>query len=239
MAEKQSGETPQKGPISTAAKTAMLFGIALAVGAAIAVGVYAFQSLKVHQQVAGGGGAMEAATSTCSVDEAMKTRLSAAAIGEVAAFTALDRGFDVSEFGFLKADGSETSMADWSGRTVLLNLWATWCAPCRAEMPALQKLQQTLGSDGFEVVPISLDLGSMDKPKAFYDEVGLTDLGLYHDAKMASLTTLKKAGLAFGLPATLLISTEGCVLGTLNGPAEWAGQDAQNLVKTALTKPQG
>jgi len=237
MAEKQSGEPPNPAGGSTVAKTVLLFGVALALGAAAAVGVYALQGPKVQQPVgAVAGGSTPARTeSTCVVDEALRARLSAAATGEVAAFTALDRGFNVSEFGFVKQDGSRTTLAEWSGRVVLLNLWATWCAPCRAEMPALQSLQQALGSDAFEVVPISLDLGDLEKPKAFYDEIGLSDLGLYHDSTMSTLTTLKKAGLAFGLPATLLVSEEGCVLGTLNGPAEWAGHNAQNLIKAAMT----
>ena len=139
----------------------------------------------------------------------------------------------MASFAFNNDAGQAKTLADRSGKTVLFNLWATWCAPCRAEMPALDALQKELGSDTFEVVPVSVDLGEPTKPKKFYNDIGLKSVGFFHDSELATLNTLKKNGLAFGLPATLLIDGKGCVLGTLNGPAEWAGDDAKGLIIAA------
>ena len=130
--------------------------------------------------------------------------------------------------------GDKRSIADWRGKTVLFNLWATWCAPCRAEMPALDALQRDLGGDKFEVVPVSVDLGTPEKPRRFYSEIGMKNAGFFHDGDLETLNVLKKAGLAFGLPATLLINQNGCVLGTLNGPAEWHSDEAKELMKVAF-----
>ena len=101
-------------------------------------------------------------------------------------------------------------------------------------MPALDQLQADLGGDQFEVVLVSVDLGADDKPKKFYKDVGMQHASFYHDADLSTLNILKKEGLAFGLPATLLVDGSGCVLGALNGPAEWASDDAKKLIETAL-----
>ena len=127
----------------------------------------------------------------------------------------------------------DLTLADFSGKTVLLNLWATWCVPCREEMPALNALQKAEGSDAFQVLAINIDTGPIDKPKAFLEETGVDALGLYRDASMGVFNTLKKEGLAFGLPATLLIDGKGCLLGAMNGPAAWDSPDAKALIKAA------
>ena len=101
-------------------------------------------------------------------------------------------------------------------------------------MPALDQLQADLGGDNFEVVLVSVDLGADDKPKKFYKDVGMKHASFYHDPELSTLNALKKEGLAFGLPATLLVGGNGCVLGALNGPAEWASDDAKKLIETAL-----
>jgi hypothetical protein len=98
-----------------------------------------------------------------------------------------------------------------------------------AEMPALAELQAELGDDDFKVLAINIDTGDVAKPKAFLDEIGVSNLGLYRDASMGVFNTLKKEGLAFGLPVTLMIGKDGCMLGAMNGPAEWAGEDAKAL----------
>lgn len=154
--------------------------------------------------------------------------------GELAAFQPVDRSIDLTEIPFKDKDGKTVTLADWKGRTVLLNLWATWCPPCIREMPSLQKLQVELGGDNFEVVPVSIDLGDDSKPKAFYKKIGLTQLPFYADSTMEIFNTLKKKNLAFGMPTTILIDKEGCSVGVLNGPAEWASNDAFELIKSAL-----
>ena len=200
-------------------------------GLAVGAGLYAFYGQ-------GGNGESDLASADaankCTINETMRTALDKAAVGDVAAFKATDRPFSVADFKFADASGSTKSISDWKGRTVLLNLWATWCAPCRAEMPALDALQKELGGENFEVVPVSVDLGDPGKPKKFYKDIGLKSVGFFHDDSLDTLNTLKKNGLAFGLPATLLVDKRGCVSGVLNGPAEWAGEDAKKLIGTAL-----
>ncbi|MCJ7999774.1 TlpA family protein disulfide reductase [Rhizobium cremeum] len=125
------------------------------------------------------------------------------------------------------------TLADFSGKTVLLNLWATWCVPCREEMPALDALQKAEGNDKFQVLAINIDTGSAEKPKTFLSEIGVNALGLYRDSSMGVFNEMKKEGLAFGLPVTLLIDAKGCLLGSMNGPAAWDSEDAAKLVRAA------
>lgn len=177
---------------------------------------------------------VDGANAQCAMTDTERAQLDAAAQGEVAAFKALDRPYSAADVSFNKADGTKVTLADWKGRTVLMNLWATWCAPCRAEMPALDELQAQMGGDDFEVVAVSVDLGDDTKPKKFYGDIGIKHMAFYHDGDMAPLNQLKREGLAYGLPATLLIDGKGCVLGALNGPAEWAGDDAKALVRAGM-----
>ena len=119
---------------------------------------------------------------------------------------------------------------------MLLNLWATWCVPCRKEMPALDALQGKLGSDTFEVVAVNIDTRNLDKPKTWLQEVGITKLGYYADPSAKVFQDLKAIGKAFGMPTTLLVDAQGCELGTLAGPAEWASDDAVKLIEAASGK---
>ena len=134
---------------------------------------------------------------------------------------------------FQDAGGGTKTLADWKGRTVLVNLWATWCVPCRKEMPALDALQEKLGSPQFEVVAVNIDTRNLDKPKAWLDEVGIRGLGYYADPSAKVFQDLKAVGKALGMPTTLLVDSQGCELGTLAGPAEWASDDAIKLIETA------
>ncbi len=161
-------------------------------------------------------------------------RLNGVNTGAVAAFTPVEKQVDASALSFDDANGGRKSIGDWKGRFVLLNLWATWCVPCREEMPSLQALQQEKGSEAFEVVPVSIDLGTAEKPKKFYADNNLSGLGFFHDGTMGVFNALKKESLAFGMPATLLIDRQGCVLGSLNGPADWASADAKALVERMM-----
>ena len=125
------------------------------------------------------------------------------------------------------------TLADRSGKTVLLNLWATWCFPCREEMPALNALQKELGSDKFEVMAVNVDTGDDTKPKKFLAETGIDALGYYRDNTLSLFNELKTRGLALGLPVTLLIDADGCLLAHMNGPANWASDDAKKLIAAA------
>ncbi|WP_312367834.1 thiol:disulfide interchange protein TlpA [Ensifer sp.] len=140
---------------------------------------------------------------------------------------------------FNDPEGKPTTVKAFAGKTLLVNLWATWCGPCREEMPALNALQKSLGSDKFEVVAINIDVGDDEKPKAFLDETAAHDLRYYRDASMGVFNNLKKEGLAFGLPATLLIDDKGCLIGSMNGPAAWDSDDAKALISAAITPAAG
>ena len=156
--------------------------------------------------------------------------------GQVAAMVAArpPRPLDLA---FKGPDGKDLKTADFAGKTVLLNLWATWCGPCREEMPALNALQKGMGGPDFEVVAVNIDTGSDEKPKAFLAEYGIDTLGYYRDSSMGVFNSLKKEGLAFGLPVTLLMDERGCLISSMNGPAAWDSHDARALVKAAVATP--
>jgi len=154
--------------------------------------------------------------------------------GEVAAMLPADPPQSLASLAFNAPDGTPMTLADLSGKTLLLNLWATWCAPCRAEMPALDRLQAEMGSDAFEVVAVNVDTGDDVKPKKFLEETGVHTLGYYRDNTLGLFNELKRRSLALGLPVTLLVDDEGCLLAHMNGPAEWASPDAKRLVSAAL-----
>jgi hypothetical protein len=103
-------------------------------------------------------------------------------------------------------------------------------------MPALDALQARLGSDKFEVVAVNIDTRNLDKPKTWLQEAGITKLGYYADPSAKVFQDLKAIGKAFGMPTTLLVDPQGCELGALAGPAEWASDDAIKLIETASGK---
>jgi thiol-disulfide isomerase/thioredoxin len=154
--------------------------------------------------------------------------------GEVAAVNVAKKPLKIPDLSFSDAAGNRLTLDHWRGRTVLLNLWATWCVPCRKEMPALDALEQKLGGPGFEVVAVNIDTRDPDKPKAWLKDVGVQKLGYYADPTAHSFQDLKAIGRAFGMPTTLLIDPHGCELGTIAGPAEWASDDAIKLIRAAL-----
>ena len=161
-------------------------------------------------------------------------KLAPLARGEVAAVNVAKSPLKVPDLAFQDAAGKPLILGDWRGRTVLLNLWATWCVPCRKEMPALDALQQRLGGPGFEVVAVNIDTRDPDKPKAWLKEVGIEKLAYYADPTAKTFQDLKEIGRAFGMPTTLLIDPQGCEIGTIAGPAEWASDDAVKLIQAAI-----
>lgn len=134
------------------------------------------------------------------------------------------------EFSFEDAEGKARTLADFSGKTVLLNVWATWCSPCREEMPALDKLQADLGSNKFEVVALSIDRGGLKASQRFLDQIEVKSLATYIDASGKSAKALR----IIGMPTTLLIDTEGREIGRLVGPAHWDSEDAKKLIEASL-----
>lgn len=155
--------------------------------------------------------------------------------GEVAALAVARTPFSAANLAFKDSAGHARTLADWRGRTVLLNLWATWCAPCRREMPALDALQVRLGGPNFEVVAVNIDTRDPEKPLAFLKEIGVSHLAYYSDDSAEVFEDLKTAGKAFGMPTTLLVNREGCEIADMAGPAEWASDDGVKLVGAVLS----
>jgi len=182
--------------------------------------------------IAGSGG--NASNGVCADARAAAERIKPLVRGEVAALTIAGDPRPAPILAFQDQDGARKTLADWNGRTVLLNLWATWCVPCRQEMPALDALQAKLGGERFEVVAVNVDTGGDEKPKRFLAETKVGALAYYRDASLAIFDELKTQGLALGLPVTLLVDGNGCLLASLNGPAEWSSSDALALVDAAL-----
>jgi thiol-disulfide isomerase/thioredoxin len=163
-------------------------------------------------------------------------KLAPFARGEVAAVNVATKPLKLPALAFQDASGKPLTLAHWRGRTVLLNLWATWCVPCRKEIPALDTLEQRLGGPDFEVVTINIDTRDPEKPKTWLKEVGISKLAYYADPAAKTFQDLKEVGRAFGMPTTLLIDPNGCEIGTIAGPAEWASDDAIKLIQTAIGK---
>lgn len=218
---------PPSGPSGRAQTLRILFAAAL-VGAAVGfAAVYGMGGLERN----GTGSVIEA--SCKDAGETVK-KLAPLARGEVAAFTVADVPRSLPNLEFLGAEGQPLTLADFRGRVVLLNLWATWCVPCRKEMPALDELEAKLGGQSFSVVAVNLDTGDRAKPRKFLDEIGVKHLAYYEDPSTNVFQELKRYGRSIiGLPTSVLIDGNGCELGVLPGPAEWASEDALALVRAA------
>jgi len=154
--------------------------------------------------------------------------------GEVAALTMATAPLRLPDLAFEDADGKPKKLSDWRGRTVLVNLWATWCVPCRKEMPALEGLQTRLGGENFEVVAINIDTRDPEKPKNFLRDAHLTRLGYFSDEKAKVFQDLKAVGRALGMPTSVLVDAQGCEIATIAGPADWDSDDAIKLIKAAM-----
>jgi len=161
-------------------------------------------------------------------------RIAPLAHGEVAALAMATAPLKLPDLAFEDADGRPKKLSDFRGKTVLLNLWATWCVPCRKEMPALEALQSKLAGPNFEVVAINIDTRDSEKPKNFLKAADLTRLGYFNDQKAKVFQDLKAVGRALGMPTSMLVDPQGCEIGTIAGPAEWASDDAVKLIRAAL-----
>lgn len=173
--------------------------------------------------------------SQCTLSDAKKAKLDAAATDGVAAMRPVSEPKQFSSLAFNDSAAKPITLANFKGKTVLLNIWATWCVPCRAEMPELDALQAQSGSDKFEVVAVNVDNDGAEKAKAFLSEIGIRNLKSYGDPTMALFNDVKREGLALGLPVSLLIGPDGCLLSAMNGPAAWGGADAKKLIDTAVS----
>jgi len=163
---------------------------------------------------------------------ALPVQAASPAVGDMRNFVLHEKPVAVADVPFKDADGAELKLSNFRGRIVMLNLWATWCAPCRREMPALDALQSKYGGDDFIVLALSQDRKGVDAVKKFYGEIGVKSLVVYIDQRAKSSRKLR----APGLPTTLLLGRDGQELGRLIGPAEWASEDSEHLVEYFLKR---
>ena len=136
---------------------------------------------------------------------------------------------------FQTMDGQETSLEAFKGKVVVLNLWATWCVPCREEMPALDRLQARFADRPVVVLALSVDRAGPERVRKFLDEIGVRHLHVYRDPKAAATRALRVPG----LPATILIDKQGQEVGRVLGIAEWDGPAAVAVVERLLAEPAG
>jgi thiol-disulfide isomerase/thioredoxin len=145
--------------------------------------------------------------------------------GPMAPLLVRPKPLDVPPIEFAEGEGATKSLADFKGKVVLLNIWASWCVPCREEMPALDKLEQELGGKDFAVVAVNIE-----KAKSFLSETGATHLGLYTDPTSKMFAVLKTVG----MPTTLVLNRDGKEIGRLVGPADWNSPEAKRVVEAAI-----
>lgn len=168
----------------------------------------------------------------CDAQPLVAAAVDEVAVGELAALTPTAEGRGYADMAFVDETGRPMTLADFVGKPLLVNFWATWCVPCREEMPALDALAARYDTEEFQVVTINLDLGAdgVIKAQKFLDEEGLENLPLYADSSFEAFERLKTQAVAIGLPASLLLDDEGCEIAVLQGPAEWNSDDAVNVV---------
>lgn len=214
---------PHNGPVNPAQQRMRIVAL---VGMVLAIAIAVWVS----------NGGTRQNGSTHEPDAVIKFEIDSMAQGELAAFRGTAGGESFPEIRFTSEDGEIVGFDYFEGKVTLVNFWATWCAPCRAEMPSLDALHAKYADQGFQVATINLDTGAdgINKAKAFMDEVGLKNLPLHSDPTFEAFEVLKKRGRALGLPATLLLGPDGHEWGVMAGPAEWNSPDAHNVVEAAL-----
>jgi thiol-disulfide isomerase/thioredoxin len=200
--------------------------------ALVFAGVVAVALAAVLYGMSGQGG--KETTSACAASSAAAQRIAPLAKGQLASLNVSKSPKPATEIAFDGPSGEKLKLSEFRGKTVLLNLWATWCVPCRVEMPALDRLQGELGGKNFEVVAVNIDTARLERRKAFLDSVGVNKLAFYTDPKADTFQVLKQAGKVIGLPTTILIDDKGCELGVMAGPAEWDGPEALALLRAAM-----
>jgi thiol-disulfide isomerase/thioredoxin len=195
------------------------------IGAALAAAAIGFAAVYVTR-----GGPDNDKVAPAGVSAPAVETKDAAGGGDLVAFVRKNPPVEMAEISFEDETGAKKSLAAFKGKVILLNLWATWCVPCRHEMPSLDRLQKDMGSDQFEVVALSLDRAGRAAARKFFDEIKVQNLKLYIDQTMKAGNGLR----AVGMPTTILIGKDGKELGRLPGPAEWDSDAAKKLVAEAL-----
>ena len=174
--------------------------------------------------------------SECPAQAETAGRIDAVAVGELAALSGTGEGRGYADMAFNDAAGQPLTVADFAGKKLLINFWASWCVPCREEMPALDALATRYNSESFMVLPINLDIGEggLEKARKFLTDGQFANLPLYADSTFAAFERLKREAVAIGLPATLLVDDKACELAVLQGPAAWDTPNGHNVIEALL-----
>ncbi len=172
---------------------------------------------------------------SCPANTVEAAKLDAAALGELAAVTGTGKGRSYADMALKDAAGTPLTVESFAGKRLLINFWASWCVPCREEMPALNALAQKYNSDTFMVLPVNTGETDPAKGAAFLAENSWANLPLYQEASSFEIINrLKTSAVSAGLPATVLVDEKGCELAVLQGPAEWDSPDGHGLIEVFL-----
>ena len=185
-----------------------------------------------------GAAAFGATPAAAELDVAEIAALKAARTGDMEKLIVHDAPRPRLETAFETGSGETRTIADWEGKVVLLNFWATWCPPCRKEMPSLDRLQAEMGGDGFEVVALSMDRAPTERIQAFFAEIPqaegapwtVSNLAIYREPTMR----IGAEGAILGLPITLILDREGREVARLQGEAEWDSDRAKAMLKAII-----
>jgi thiol-disulfide isomerase/thioredoxin len=150
--------------------------------------------------------------------------------GELMDFVVPEGGPAPEEVTFVDGNGETLSLADFKGKVILLNLWATWCGPCLNEMPTLDRLKAEMASDDFDVIAVSVDKAGVEKSRVFLERTGAEHLALYVDEAMA----LNFAWNAYSLPTTILIGRDGAEIGRMVGDKDWDSSEVKRLIRAVI-----
>ena len=197
-----------------------------------ALALVAVAGVAAFYSVAGNAGN----SASCSAARATTARMTPLARGEVAAVQIHATPLPTTDLAFEGPDGQPTTLSAFRGKTLLVNLWATWCPPCLKEMPALDALQSGLGGPDFAVVAINIDTRNLDKPKTWLADRQIKALTYYADPQAKVFQELRAARKIEGMPVSLIIDRDGCELAILQGPADWASADAKALIGAAMSR---
>jgi len=161
------------------------------------------------------------------LNEAQRAEISAMRTGDMSRLIVLDAPRARVDAEFVDGDGNTVSLRDFSGKVVLLNFWATWCPPCRAEMPSIDRLAGEVAGEDIAIVPLSVDRGDTDRLRSFFKQIGVRNLRIYHDQPNA---VMRKAGV-LGLPITLILDREGNEVARIQGDADWDSDAAKAILR--------
>ena len=155
-------------------------------------------------------------------------------VGDMRKLTVHSAPIAGSDVAFMSEDGEEMTLADLNGQYTLLNFWATWCAPCRKEMPDLAALQTQLGGEDFQVVTVAIGRNPRPAMEAFFDEIGVDNLPLHTDARQSFSRSMG----VLGLPVTLIIDPQGDEIARLQGDADWHSYSAAAIIQALIGTPE-